>query len=248
LAISQKLPALHVAPAFSCLELVDSVYFHLMRREGLHPDTFILSKGHGAMAQFVVLEELAVLSSEDLEKCCQAGGRLGGHPDYGVPGIEASTGSLGHGLPIALGMAAGDRESKQERIIYLVMSDGELQEGSCWESFLLAPSLGLKNIVAFIDYNDFISRGRLSQNHPNFHPLVEKVRAFGWDVLEVDGHDHAAIVEAVQGRSRKSPAAVVARTIKGKGVSFMENQAIWAFRSPTPEEYQIALAELKEAP
>jgi transketolase len=246
LEVSQKLPALHIAPAFSCLELVDAIYFKLMRRDGPNPDTFILSKGHGAMAQFVVLEALGVLSKGDLDNACRSGGRVGGHPDYGLPGVEASTGSLGHGLPIALGMAAADRERKLDRTIYLVMSDGELQEGSCWEAFLLAPTLRLTNIVVFVDYNDFISRGRLSQNHPNFHPPAEKIRAFGWETVETDGHDHEAIVRAVRNRSKEKPLAVVARTTKGKGVSYMENQAIWAFRSPNAEEYKIAMTELKE--
>ena len=198
------------------------------------------------MAQFVALEDLGILTREDLDHACRDGGRVGGHPDYGLPGVEASTGSLGHGLPIALGMAAGDRELSQDRMIYLVLSDGELQEGSNWESFLLAPSLKLKNIVAFIDYNGFISRGRLSENPPNFDPPAEKLRSFGWETVEIDGHDHAAIVGAVRGRSGKLPLVIVAHTTKGKGVSYMENQAIWAFRSPNPEEYKLALSELSE--
>lgn len=244
LEISQKLPALHIAPAFSCLELVDTIYFNLMRRAPPQPDTFILSKGHGAMSQFVILEELGILTQYDLDHACRDGGRIGGHPDYGLPGIEASTGSLGHGLPIALGMAIGDRELGHDRIIYLVMSDGELQEGSNWESFLLAPSLGLTKIVAFIDSNDFISRGRLSENHPNIYPLTTKLKAFGWETLEIDGHDPHSIVESVRNHSGKTPLVVVAHTTKGKGVSFMENQVIWGFRSPNSEEYRIALKEL----
>ena len=250
LAVSQRLGALHIAPAFSCLELVDTIYFGLMRRnaDGSSPDTFILSKGHGVMAQFAVLAEMGVISQEELDKCCQLGGRLGGHPDYGLPGIEASTGSLGHGLPIALGMALGDKVNHEERIIYIVMSDGELQEGSVWESLLLAPSQGLRNIVAFVDLNDFQSRGQTSKIHPNFYPMAPKTRAFGWETAEVDGHDATAIRDAVLARSGNAPLMVLAKTTKGKGVSYMENQPIWHYRSPNPEEYQQALKELDAAP
>ncbi len=249
LDISQKVGALHIAPAFSCLELVDAIYFALLRRaaDGSSLDTFILSKGHGAMAQFVVLEELGVLSHEDLERCCQLGGRLGGHPDYGLPGVEASTGSLGHGLPIALGMALGDKVNHEHRVIYVVMSDGELQEGSVWESLLLAPSQGLKNLVAFVDLNDFQSRGQTSQIHPNFYPVATKTRAFGWETAEVDGHDPQAIHDAVVARSGNAPLMIIAKTTKGKGVSYMENQPIWHYRSPNPREYQQALKELEAA-
>jgi len=246
LAVSQKLPALHVGPAFSCLELVDAIYRHLMRLDTDYPDTFILSKGHGGMAQFAVLEELGVLSKEDLDFTCQSGGRLGGHPDYGLPGVEASTGSLGHGLPIALGMALADRERKQDRIIYVVMSDGELQEGSNWEAFLLAPSLGITSVIAFIDSNGFNARAPLKENHPNIYPLSDKFRAFGWEATEIDGHNHTEIINAVHGRQRDRPLVVIANTIKGKGVSFMENKAIWAYRSPNLEEYELALTELME--
>jgi transketolase len=250
LDVSQKVGALHIAPAFSCLELVDTIYFGLMRRapDGSSPDTFILSKGHGAMAQFVVLEELGVLSHEDLEKCCQLGGRLGGHPDYGLPGVEASTGSLGHGLPIALGMALGDKTNHEDRVIYIVMSDGELQEGSVWESLLLAPSQGLKNLVAFVDLNDFQSRGQTSLIHPNFYPVAAKTRAFGWETVEVDGHDAQAIHDIVLARSGTAPLIVIGKTTKGKGVSYMEDQPIWHYRSPNPQEYEQALRELEGVP
>jgi len=249
LDVSQKLGALHIAPAFSCMELVNTIYFGLMRRapDGASCDTFILSKGHGAMAQFVALEELGIMTHEDIEKCCQLGGRLGGHPDYGLPGIEASTGSLGHGLPIALGMALGDKVNREDRRIYVVMSDGELQEGSVWESLLLAPSQRLNNLTVFVDLNDFQSRGQTSKIHPNFYPVDTKTRAFGWDTAEVDGHDPQAIYDAVTSRSRQAPIMVIARTTKGKGVSYMENKPIWHYRSPNPEEYQQALKELEEA-
>lgn len=156
LEMSQSVSALHIGGSFSCLEIVDAVYFDLMRdgKDGEEPDTFILSKGHGSLAQYAVLEELGVMTREDLDGYCKPGGRLGTHPDYGLPGIEASTGSLGHGLPMALGMALADRAMGIRRTVYVVMSDGELQEGSVWESMMLAPSFGLTDIVALVDLNN----------------------------------------------------------------------------------------------
>jgi transketolase len=247
LGISQKTP-LHVAPAFSCLEMIDVVYFGLMRRraDGSFQDTFLLSKGHGAAAQYVVLEAAGVLRGDEVERMCQPGCRLGAHPDLGIPGVEASTGSLGHGLPVAVGMALADKRRGHDRKLYLVLSDGELQEGSVWEALLLAPSLGLDELVIFVDLNNMQTLGHTSQTHPNFYPLREKVSAFGWEVAEVDGHDPGALLGAVAGRRGGAPLLVLGRTVKGKGVRYMENVPIWHYRSPSPEEYQQALRELAE--
>ncbi|MBM3777957.1 MAG: transketolase [Acidimicrobiia bacterium] len=249
LDISQSGVPLHIAPAFSCLELVDAVYHDLMRRsgDGGSPDTFVLSKGHGCLAQYVVLEDLGVLTSEQLDSCGRPGSILGSHPDYGVPGIEASTGSLGHGLGIAAGMALADKVRGDDRRVFVVLSDGELQEGSVWEAMMVAPSLGLSNLVALVDLNDFQSLGRTSETLPNFYPIVDKVASFGWDCRDVNGHDNGAIVEAVRGRTGTAPTMVLGRTVKGKGVSYMENVPIWHYRSPSAEEYQQALRELEAA-
>lgn len=247
LDLSQTVSALHIAPAFSCLELVDTIYFGLMRHNGGPVrDTFILSKGHGAMAQYAVLEELGVLSYEDLDRCGKPAGRLGMHPDYGLPGIEASTGSLGHGLPMALGVALADRVRATAAEVYVVISDGELEEGSTWEALLLAPTLRLNSLCVFVDLNDYQSLGQISKIHPNFYPVIDKLRAFGWEAVEIDGHDQQAVYDAVMAASRAKPFIVVARTIKGKGVSYMENVPMWHYRSPSPEEYQRALRELAE--
>ena len=248
LELSQSVSAIHIGGSFSCLEMVDTIYFGLMqtKEEAQHPDTFILSKGHAAPAQYTVLEERGVLSREDLEESGKPGGRLGMQPDYGLPGIEASTGSLGHGLPIALGMALADKVLGNDRFVYVLMSDGEMQEGSVWEALMVAPTLGLTSIVAFVDLNDFQSLGRISSIHPNFHPMLDKVRAFGWEAAEVNGHDQQTIFDTVTSRKGETPMIIVSHTTKGKGVSYMENEAIWHYRSPSPEEYQIALEELSE--
>lgn len=251
LDISQSVAALHGAPAFSCLEIVDAVYYGLMRRSplGTFVDTFIMSKGHGYLAQLVALEALGVISSKVVDEYCTPHGLLGAHPDRGVPGITAATGSLGHGLGIALGIAVADRNSSlrdddNPGTTFVVLSDGELQEGSTWEAILLASSLSLPNLVAIVDNNDFQSLGRTSETHPSLYPIDEKFRAFGWEAVNVDGHASEDVVRAVASRSGVKPLAVVAKTTKGKGVSFMEDVPIWHYRSPSPDEYRQAIAEL----
>jgi transketolase len=250
LDVSQTVSALHVAPAFSCMEIVDAVYQGLMRRaaDGSFLDTFLLSKGHGCMAQYVILEDLGILPRQTLDTYCTANGLLGAHPDYGTPGIAAATGSLGHGLSMAVGMAIAERNRThggQPGIIYTALSDGEVQEGSTWEAILIASSLKIGNLVAIIDNNDFQSLGRTSETHPSFYPLADKFLSFGWEVVDIDGHDAPALVRAVMGRSGDRPFMAVARTVKGKGVSYMENVPIWHYRAPNPAEYQKAIAEIE---
>jgi transketolase len=248
LDISQSVGAVHIAPAFSSLELVDTIYFGLMKR-GINPDlddTFIMSKGHGSLAQYVVLEELGIISSDMLDHFCKPGWPISTHPDYGSPGIAASTGSLGHGLGLAVGMAYADKMQGKSREIYLVLSDGELMEGSTWEAMMVAPSFGVTRITVLVDLNDFQSLGQTSKILPNFYPIVDKVKAFGWEAMEVNGHDACAIYNAVHQRTGDKPLMVLANTVKGKGVKYMENVPVWHYRAPTPEEYQQAIRELVE--
>lgn len=249
LEISQQVQALHIGSAYSCTEIVDTIYFELMRRapEGGFVDTFLMSKGHGCMIQYVILEDLGILSRHDLDRYCKADGRLGCHPDYGNPGIEASTGALGHGLSMALGMAYAEKVRGRSGTVYVVLSDGEVQEGSTWEATMMASSLKVTNLVAFMDNNDFQSLGRTSVTHPSFYPAVDKYVAFGWESVEVDGHDAKAIHKAVVGRRGDRPLMVVCKTTKGKGVSYMENVPIWHYRSPSKEEFHQALKELEQA-
>lgn len=249
LDISQRVSALHIAPAFSCMEIVDCIYHGLMRSPaGANPgpDTFLMSKGHGCMTQYVILEDLGILSGEDLDRYCTSEGRLGAHPDYGTPGIAAATGSLGHGLSMAVGMALAEKIQGRDGQIYAVLSDGEVQEGSTWEAVMMATSLGADNLITFVDNNDFQSLGRTSETHPSFYPLAEKFAAFGWQIHEVNGHDAEAIFEAATTRTQGQPTMIVCRTVKGRGVSYMENVPIWHYRAPNPEEYRQAVDELKE--
>lgn len=198
------------------------------------------------MIQYVILQELGLLTEADLALFCTSEGRLGVHPDYGNPGIEASTGALGHGLPMALGMAYAEKVMGGKGTVFCVISDGEVQEGSTWEATMLASSLGIDNLVVFMDNNDLQSLGRTSITHPSFYPIVPKYVAFGWEAVEVDGHNSQAIYDAVNLRKGGKPLMVVCKTIKGKGVSYMENVPLWHYRSPNKQEYVQALQELGE--
>ena len=248
LDISQQVSALHVAPAFSCVEITDAIYHELMRKEsdGSFRDVFLMSKGHGCMIQYVILEEKKILSRDDLAQYCKPNGRLGAHPDYETPGIEASTGSLGHGLGMATGQAYAEKLKETDALIYCVLSDGEFQEGSTWEAVMMAANLRLDNLIAFMDYNDFGGLERMSDGHQAFYPLVPKAESFGWEAVEVDGHDEEAMVQAVLGRRGGRPLMLVCRTVKGKGVSYMENVPIWHYRSPNKEEYEQGIKELAD--
>jgi transketolase len=248
LDVSQQVPALHVAPAFSCIEIVDAIQHGLMRRaaDGSSPDVFLMSKGHGCMVQYVMLEEAGILSRDDLDMYCKVGGRLGAHPDYGTPGSAASTGSLGHGLGIAVGMAYAETLKGTDTVIYCVLSDGEFQEGSTWEAMMMAGNLGLGNLVGVMDNNDFTGLERMSEGHKAFYPLVDKAVSFGWDAVQVrNGHDSAALFDALATRRGDKPFLAVAQTVKGKGVSYMEHVPIWHYRSPNPDEYRQAVAEIE---
>lgn len=249
LEVSQQVQALHIGSAYSCTEIVDCIYFGLMRRaaDGTSPDTFLMSKGHGCMIQYAILEDMGILSRQDMDMYCKAGGRLGCHPDYGNPGINASTGALGHGLSMSLGMAYAEMTRGGNGTVYCVLSDGEVQEGSTWEATMMASSLKVKNLVAFIDNNDFQSLGRTSVTHPSFYPVVDKYTAFGWECVEVPGHDSEALYNAVKSRRGDRPMMVVAKTTKGRGISYMENVPIWHYRSPNVDEYKQALKELEQA-
>ncbi len=245
LEISQNVGALHIGSAYSCTEIVDVIYNGLMHTNT--KDVFLMSKGHGCMIQYVILEDLGILSKKDLDEYCTKNGILGVHPDYGNPGIEASTGSLGHGMSMAVGMALAEKADKTNNHIYTVLSDGEMQEGSTWEAFMMATSLGASNIIAFIDNNDFQSLGRTSKTHPSFYPLDEKLISFGWDCYKIDGHDNDEIYRYCKKKRTNKPLVLVCQTIKGKGISYMENVPIWHYRSPNKHEYNIGKNELLKA-
>ena len=249
LDISQKVTALHAAPAFSCVEMTDVIYHGLMRsKQGKEEscDVFLMSKGHGCMTQYAILEDLGILPTAELERYCTPQGALGAHPDRGNPGIEASTGSLGHGMGIAVGMACAEKLKKSGSRVFALLSDGELQEGSSWEGAMMAANLRLDNLLAFVDLNDFGGLERMSESHTAFYPLLEKFESFGWEAVVVNGHDVGAIHATFTARKGGRPFALLGRTIKGRGVAFMENVPIWHYRSPSKEEYAVAVRDLAE--
>jgi transketolase len=243
LDVSQRVGALHIAPAFSCLEMTDVIYHGLMRKPR---DLFLMSKGHGCVSQYVILEDLGIMPTEEIERYCTPQGILGAHPDRGNPGIEASTGSLGHGLGMAVGMAHAEKLKETDARIHVVLSDGELQEGSTWEAAQMAANLRLDNLLLFVDMNDFGGLERISESHPAVFPVVAKLEAFGWEAAEVNGHDAAAVYAAVGGRRGGRPFALVGKTVKGRGVAFMEHVPIWHYRSPNKDEYAVAMRDLAE--
>jgi transketolase len=243
----------HIGTNYSATELLAVLYGKVLH---LDPDTpdwperdrFILSKGHGCAALYAVLAERGFFPLDWLDTFYQNGSCLAGHVTHTeVPGVEVSTGSLGHGLSIATGMAlAGKRDAKTYRV-FVMLSDGECDEGSTWEPILFAPQHKLDNLIAIVDYNKIQSLGTVKEVM-DLDPFADKWRAFGWAVHEIDGHNLGEIEETLSrvpfevGR----PSCVIAHTVKGKGVSFMENKLLWHYRSPQGKEFEAALAELEK--
>ena len=209
-------------------------------------DRFILSKGHASPLLYAVLAEHGMINEDELMTFRKINSRLQGHPARGyVNGIEASTGSLGQGLSLACGIAMGLKLDKNSAHVVVYLGDGELQEGSCWEGFMQAAHRNLNNLIAIVDRNRLQIDGN-TEDVMALGDVAEKIKSFGWETVEINGHDYNEIYEAVE-KAKKSdkPFAIVANTIKGKGVSFMENQAGWHGKAPNAEQLEQALAELK---
>ena len=245
LQMSQNVEALHISSAFSSTEIVENIYFNLMKKKNdKYIDKFLMSKGHGCLIQYVILEHLKILKKRDIELYCKKSGILGCHPDIENPGIEASTGSLGHGLPMALGICIANKKKKNKSKCFVVISDGELQEGSTWEAILLASSLKLNNLIVFVDNNNYQSLGKTSTTHPSFYPLLDKFKSFKWDVKEVEGHNTKQLFNSFNTWKQKKPLMVIAKTIKGYPVDFMIDNPIWHYRSPNKEELERAIRQI----
>ena len=244
----------HLGSCLSCVELLIALYWQELRLDPEAPkapdrDRFVLSKGHGAPVLFQVLAERGFFPVERLAEFGQSGSVFHEHPPKPgyIPGVEAATGSLGHGLPMALGMAIAHRIQGSTSRCYALLSDGECNEGSIWEAAMLAAGQHVDNLTAIVDYNKWQATGR-SQEVMALEPLADKWKAFGWHAQEIDGHDLTAIGQAlVTARAETSkPSVIVAHTIKGKGVSFMEDDNNWHYRTPNPQELSAAIAELQE--
>lgn len=245
----------HIGSSLSIAELLAVLYGSVLRicpAEPLWPERnrFVLSKGHACTALYAVLAERGFFPVEWLDTFYQNESLLAGHVTHGeIPGIEVSTGSLGHGLSIACGMAlAAKRDGKSYRV-FALLSDGECDEGSTWEPILFAPHHRLDNLTAIVDYNKIQALGTVKEVM-DLEPLADKWRSFNWAVREIDGHSIGEIAEILSGIPFETdrPNCVIAHTIKGKGVSFMENKLLWHYRSPQGEEYERALAELGDCP
>jgi len=234
-------------------EILAVLYGSVLRLDPARPDwgardRFVLSKGHACAGLYAALAERGFLSHADLHTFYADGSRLAGHATHsGVPGVECSTGSLGHGLPIACGMALAARTSTTPYRVFAILGDGECAEGSNWEAALFAAHHGLENLTVVVDCNKIQSLGH-TREVLNLDPLGEKWRSFGWHAVDVDGHDVEALVETLSGvpLAKGRPTCVVAHTVKGKGVSFMEGSLLWHYRSPHGDELAAALAELGE--
>lgn len=245
----------HVACAFSLIEIMAVLYRRWLRLgdRPLDParDYLALSKGHGVMAQYACLRELGWLSDDDIESYFADGTRLKGLSDCHVPGLEVTSGSLGHGLSVGVGLALAAQRRGSDQRTFAIVGDGELNEGACWEAMLFASHFRLSNLLVIVDANGFQAMGSTPEVM-DLGRIADKLAAFGLEVREVDGHDEAHLDAAITDLFRLEshrPKAIVARTVKGKGVSFMENDNRWHYTRLTAETYQRAMCELarKEA-
>lgn len=233
----------HPGGALSCTDILVAIYFKLIG-EG---DKVVLSKGHASAALYAVLAEKGFFPKEELVTFRKLNSRLQGHPSYlKTPGVDSSSGSLGQGLSIANGMAFSFKLDKKENFVYVILGDGEIEEGQIWEAAMTANHYNLNNVIAFLDYNKLQIDGT-NDEVMKISPVVDKFKAFGWFVQEINGHDFSEIINAVETAKKQSkPCMIVANTIKGKGVSFMEDKCEWHGKAPKQEEYERALDELYE--
>ncbi len=239
----------HIGGDFSVADILTTLFFGVLRLDPTDPawpdrDRLILSKGHCSAALYAALAERGFIGKDQLRTFMAPLSALNGHPNRRkVPGVEANTGPLGHGLPIGVGCAVAARLAGKDWRTFVVLGDGELQEGSNWEAAMTAAHRGLSNLTAIVDRNR-LQQGARTEDTARLEPLADKWRAFGWDVWEVDGHDHGALLDAFESPPGNQPRCVIARTFKGKGASFMEDRVEWHHKVPSPEQVEMILAEL----
>lgn len=240
----------HIGGEMSAIDILTALYFRVLRIDPQAPkdpgrDRFVLSKGHVALALYVTLAKRGFLPEDEIATFLKPHSRLNGHPNCNkVPGVETNTGPLGHGLPVAVGMAKAAQLTGAAYHTYVMTGDGEMQEGSNWEAIASAAQFGLSNLTLIIDHNRF-QQGAALKDTNNLAPFRTKLEAFGWDVTEIDGNAMAEILPALEKRTGR-PHCIVAHTNKGHGISFMQDTVDWHHKVPNAEQYQIALAELSE--
>ena len=240
----------HMGACFSMADIISVLYFDgVLKYDAANPaweerDKFILSKGHASYALYAVLAKAGYFPEEELWHVGQGDSKFGGHPKmHDIPGVEASTGALGHGLSFAIGIAYANKIDQKDSHVYTMLGDGECQEGSIWEGALSAPTLKLDNLTVVVDHNKLQAMDEL-ENIVHMQPFADKWKAFGWNVVEIDGHNYEEIRAALLCRQADVPTVVIAHTVKGKGVSFMENVPIWHFRMPNEQELSVLMEEL----
>jgi len=241
----------HIGSILSIADIMAVLYGEVLNIDSENPkmdtrDRFILSKGHAGACVYATLAERGFFPIEDLKLHYSNGSNLSGHVSHkGIPGVELSTGSLGHGLSVSTGMALSAKLKNKSHRMFVLMSDGECDEGSNWEAILFASHHKLDNLVAIVDHNKLQSIHSTDETL-SLDPFADKWKAFGWDVFEVDGHNNIELKAALQEnrKSSEKPLCIIAHTTKGKGVSFMENSVLWHYRSPQGEEYEAAKNEL----
>lgn len=241
----------HPGGSLSAADILTVLYFEKMNIDPKNPelenrDKFILSKGHAAPVLYSTLARRGYFSTDELLKLRKIGSMLQGHPDMkGIPGVEMSTGSLGQGFSTSIGIALASKLDKKDSRIYVLLGDGEINEGLVWEAAMAAAHYKLDNLTAFLDYNGLQIDGK-NEDVMNTKPVDEKWRSFGWDIIEIDGHNFEEIISAIEKaeENKEKPTMIIAKTIKGKGVSFMENEASWHGTAPKDEDKEKALAEL----
>ncbi len=241
----------HPGGSLSCADILTYLYFAKMNIDPKNPkmenrDRFVLSKGHAAPALYSVLANRGYFDTELLNTLRKIGSILQGHPDMKhIPGVDMSTGSLGQGISAAVGMALSAKHFGNDFKVYTVLGDGELEEGQVWEAAMFAANKGLSNLIAFVDYNNLQIDGSIEEVN-SAAPIDKKFEAFNWHTIVIDGHDFDQIEAALnEAESVDKPVAIIAKTVKGKGVSFMENQVGWHGSAPNDEQYEQAMAELK---
>jgi len=244
----------HIGGEMSVMDILTALYFQVLNVNAEKPtdptrDRLILSKGHTALALYIVLAERGFIPKDEISTFLQYNSRLNGHPNRTkVPGIETNTGPLGHGLPIAVGMAKAAKLSDENWRTFVVAGDGEMQEGSNWEAIMAAAQFGLDNLTLIVDHNRLQQGARLAETN-DIAPLAPKLASFGWAVEEIDGHDMSKILAACSSENKPTalPKCIIAHTNKGEGISFMSDNVAWHHKVPNQEQYEQGVAELERA-
>jgi transketolase len=245
LRMTHKTRAAHVGSGLSVIDILATTFVHKYYKLETYQTEILLSKGHAAAALYAVLHELNLLNGIPLDQYCEDDSKIYGHVNHlASPEIPLSTGSLGHGMPFALGMALASRLKESPGRTFVILSDGECNEGTTWESALVANQFKLNNLVVIIDRNRIQSLG-MTEETISLEPLEEKWKSFGWKTVVIDGHDHSAILEALETETA-APLCIIAETIKGKGVTFMENSVLWHYKSPSSEELTDAIEQVRK--